>query len=480
VQFDPAELEQIKKDKQEADLIAALGAARKKYGKREHNHLRHRIMYWANTTPNPLTPVAEEGSFTSSMDSRSPLAKGVDDASSPLLQSFHFSAGDDESPLASDSEELFDEVDSKVQPRKKIEKSKPLNNSTASDEKSDGIDEVQKKKTSLSGSSSGSLTFDEAIFSNSIASPEKMDVVGAMRETLLKQQEAIKFLSEQNNECKALLLACQKEMNMMKQQNSEQQERIGRLIREKETFHSEGVWLMNEVKTLKHQIEEMKADDEKLQAQYRTLMEEQHEPFNDVDSLGSDEVDFLSVDDDDDQQSQVDIDSRDQVGASKVLDQWNRLLEFERKNRELSEDCRDDNPFDERIDSRQAGEIAGSNEENEREEAEDLIDEIVKIASKRNHFNENTESSNMLEGTPATSLVPISDTDSEKTVATKTTSEKSTSSPTVEEELCSPLFGRQDSIQLFQERLDAIQKKRNMRRQMEQTKPRTPKVQFSL
>jgi hypothetical protein len=486
VQFDPAELEQIKKDKQEADLKAAQRVARKKHGKREHNHVRHRILYWASNTPNPLTPVAEEGSFTSSMDSKSPLPRGADEATSPLLQSFHFHSAENESPLDSGSEEGSDKIGRKVEPRGKMENSNHFTQWSASDDKSDGIDEVQKKK-SLDGSSSGSLTFEDALFSNFIASPERMDVVSAMRETLIKQQEAIKLLSEQNNECKALLLACQREMSMMKQENSEQQERIGKLIREKETFHSEGVWLMNEVKTLKQQIEEMKADDEKLQAQYRSLMEEPHGPLNDIDSLGSDE-DYFDSDYDDDQQNQVDTDSRDQAGACKVLDQWNRLLEFERKNREISDECRDDNPFDERSDSRYDSEKVGSTEENDREEAGDLVDEIINIASKRNAFNKNMESLNTLDATPVASSGPSSameqesklESEHEIVVTTEKTIEKSILSPNDKVDVPPSMFGRQDNIHLFQERLDAIQKKRNMRRQMEQTKPRTPRVQFSL
>lgn len=108
---------------------------------------------------------------------------------------------------------------------------------------------------------------------NILSSPEKMELLTAMRQMILKQQEAIKIMSEQNLIFKHKLASCQKDMDDMRRGNAEQEVRITRLVLQKEAFESESTWLRAEVTSLKSELAYLKSDDD-LTKRFERLMED--------------------------------------------------------------------------------------------------------------------------------------------------------------------------------------------------------------
>jgi len=107
---------------------------------------------------------------------------------------------------------------------------------------------------------------------NDQTSPIKMELLTAMRVIVLKQQDALKDLSEQNVYLKDKLIASTEEVKNMQRESSEKEAWSIRLNLEKEAFESEARWLREEVKALRREIASMKDDDETLKQQFESLM----------------------------------------------------------------------------------------------------------------------------------------------------------------------------------------------------------------
>lgn len=96
------------------------------------------------------------------------------------------------------------------------------------------------------------------------SSPERNEMLLAMRQLVLKQQAALSEMAEENKHYRRDLQECRKLLQLAKEAYTKQQRQVDSFMVEKESTEAEVLWLREEVKTLraeiyKHQEEEAKA-----------------------------------------------------------------------------------------------------------------------------------------------------------------------------------------------------------------------------
>lgn len=101
-------------------------------------------------------------------------------------------------------------------------------------------------------------------------SPEKNEMLTAMRSLVLKQQEALRELSHENQHYRTKLGEYQNMLIKMKQDQAATDSVVNQLKLEKEAFEAEAMWLREEIRAVKAHVEDM--DDDDLQFQLKSLM----------------------------------------------------------------------------------------------------------------------------------------------------------------------------------------------------------------
>lgn len=105
-----------------------------------------------------------------------------------------------------------------------------------------------------------------------LSSSDKMKLLVAMREIILKQQDALKELADQNTYLKDKLITSAEEIKGMRTESAEKEAWSIRLNLEKEAFEREAKWLREEVKSLRLEVSELKGDDEDLKRRFECLI----------------------------------------------------------------------------------------------------------------------------------------------------------------------------------------------------------------
>lgn len=278
VQFDPAELEHIKREKAQPTT------------EKTQQLPRGRSPLWETTLPT----VVEELSFELEDKSVTQMGRPSNDVPSLL------SATSSSSSLSASFFERINSIDSMDEQDVKFfddEAEKTVDRNNETEDNHVISKEVISSPSVANGSNheiedkggncdiEGKLAESEVtiysegvgdvapVWQSSMSSSEQMELLSAMREMILKQQDAIKDIAEQNMVFKKKLFVCQEEMKEMRQESVDQKVRITRLVLQKEAFESESTWLRSEVHTLKTELAYLKADDE-LKKRFESLLED--------------------------------------------------------------------------------------------------------------------------------------------------------------------------------------------------------------
>jgi hypothetical protein len=283
VQFDPTDSEHVKKEKADTDPKAA---------RKGHSSPKGRSPFWETSLPT----VTEEMSFESET-SASQAGRPPQEAS--LLTTTLSTC------TSASSSSFFEGINS-------------------TDSNDDEVEETYKeRKTEIRSENTESTTVSQR---SSLSSPEKMELLCAMRQMILKQQAAIKDISEQNLDFKQKLASCQNEIKDMRRDSEEQQVRIAQLVLQKEAFASESTWLRAEVDALKGELAHLKSDDD-LQKRFASLMEDDTKSnSDDSSSSASDQLDLSVLDS---FEKEILLDSpNDDDAINKIADdrEWNRMM----------------------------------------------------------------------------------------------------------------------------------------------------------
>ncbi len=124
-------------------------------------------------------------------------------------------------------------------------------------------------------------------------SPEMMEILDAMRQIILKQQDAIQAISDENVEFRNQLAICHREMKTLQGESSDQLVQITQLVIQKNSSDVETTQLKNELGRLKDEILLLKSDDADLVNRFESLMNN-HDDTTDDDTT-VDKVDRIVV-----------------------------------------------------------------------------------------------------------------------------------------------------------------------------------------
>lgn len=236
VQFDPAELEVIKREKEKSISLS-----------NKHRQPRVRSPFLGI----PLPTVTEELSFDSEEKSvAQPAQSSLELSQLPILSTLSNSS----SSLAS-SLSFFGKLES--------------TGSVDEDESAAPLASLQRNEEQ---SENTSPLIDSQV--HPMSTREKMELLTAMREIILKQQEAVKEISHHNKVLKQQLRSCHSDMKVLKRSNEDQTSRINRLQLQKTAIESESTWLKDEVLSLRSELEAVKADDD-LTKRFELLLEDE-------------------------------------------------------------------------------------------------------------------------------------------------------------------------------------------------------------
>jgi hypothetical protein len=89
----------------------------------------------------------------------------------------------------------------------------------------------------------------------------KLEILKAMKELILKQQEAIKDLSDENIRYRQQIISYQDDVKSLRDERKETQQRIITLVLQKESYETEAEVLRDEVKSLRHAVREIGSSD---------------------------------------------------------------------------------------------------------------------------------------------------------------------------------------------------------------------------
>lgn len=124
-------------------------------------------------------------------------------------------------------------------------------------------------------------------------SPEMMEILDAMRQIILKQQDAIQAISDENVEFRNQLALCHREMKTLQGESSDQLVQITQLVIQKNSLDVETTQLKDELGRLKDEILRLKSDDADLVNRFESLMNN-HDDTTDDDTT-VDKVDKIVV-----------------------------------------------------------------------------------------------------------------------------------------------------------------------------------------
>jgi hypothetical protein len=116
-------------------------------------------------------------------------------------------------------------------------------------------------------------------------SPEMMQILTAMRQIILKQQDAIQAISKENFEFRHQLALCHEEMQTIKTESAEQLIQITQLVIQKQGLEAETTRLKAELEGLRQEVSALKLqEDVDLADRFESLMaDEEEEEENDDD-----------------------------------------------------------------------------------------------------------------------------------------------------------------------------------------------------
>lgn len=102
-------------------------------------------------------------------------------------------------------------------------------------------------------------------------SPEKNEMLAAMRNLVLKQQSALKELSKENTHYRKKMEDYQNAIIKMKRVQTEQDGKLAQLQLEKEAFEAEAMWLRGQIELMSRGMD-LDDDDDEVQRKLRNLM----------------------------------------------------------------------------------------------------------------------------------------------------------------------------------------------------------------
>jgi chromosome segregation ATPase len=295
-----------------------------------------------------------------------------------------------------------------------------------------------------------------------ISSPEKMHLLSAMRQVVLKQQDAIKELSDQNVQCKHLLLLCQDEMKTMKRENNAQRERVTQLVCEKEALQSEAVDLKKKVQSLQAELQ-MKHENKERQNSIAQLVRDNEALRSETSTLKQElislKAELAEIRDEDDNlqkkfKSLLDDDAGFSSDDSLSLDEGRDDILSDKENSTKM----DVNEWDELL-NKSRDEAADIDESDS--EWLKKIESSVTHTMKQEGYSKGAKTQEIRSAT--TSSNAQSATDEVVVSTSKETDAALTSKPscgTTEERLTEQ---KKDNVAMFKQRLDVIQQKRRTR-----------------
>jgi hypothetical protein len=115
-------------------------------------------------------------------------------------------------------------------------------------------------------------------------SPEMMQILTAMRQIIIKQQDAIQAISDENVEFRNQLALCHRDMKTMKTECAEQLVQITQLVIQKELLETETSILKTELDGLRNEIIALKSDDVDLVNRFESLMVDDDDDDDDTDT----------------------------------------------------------------------------------------------------------------------------------------------------------------------------------------------------
>jgi hypothetical protein len=108
---------------------------------------------------------------------------------------------------------------------------------------------------------------------NKFTSPEKEEMLEAMRTLVLKQQAALKELSKENSHFRKKMEEYQNMLIKMKRVNAEKEGRISAMQLEKDAIETESMYLRGQVESLRARLQEsVDYEDDDVQQKLRNLM----------------------------------------------------------------------------------------------------------------------------------------------------------------------------------------------------------------
>jgi hypothetical protein len=134
-------------------------------------------------------------------------------------------------------------------------------------------EETPRDKEPASMASALNASSSSSSKANKFTSPEKEEMLEAMRTLVLKQQAALKELSKENSHFRKKMEEYQNMLIKMKRVSAEKEGRISAMQLEKEAIETESMYLRGQVESLKARLQEsMDYEDDDVQQKLRNLM----------------------------------------------------------------------------------------------------------------------------------------------------------------------------------------------------------------
>jgi hypothetical protein len=104
--------------------------------------------------------------------------------------------------------------------------------------------------------------------------PDNYALLQDSRELILKQQQSLKELTQENQKFRENFTGYHAEMKQMRQQSTKQQGEITQLVNQKKSYEAETVRLKEEVKALRAELAFLKEEDDDLKRKFDGLMDD--------------------------------------------------------------------------------------------------------------------------------------------------------------------------------------------------------------